>query len=1230
MNLLKSQNRIVELMERFVNQVKKFTVISRTDINKVAETIMIPLFAEIYGYKNLENLNYTKRTNYEGIDLGDETARVAFQITSTSGSEKIKDTLEKFVDEKYKLYEKYDRLIIYILTEKKKNQGSGHKEIIQGKFQFDKDKDIIDYQDLLKEISNLQIDKVRKIESILEANFGETRTAPEREVADKVQQIINENIKLFVGRSEEIKTLDKFLNKNSNGTRIVIGGAGFGKTSLLANWIQLQENKKYFIAYHFFSQRYDITRSVKNAYRHLLQQLYTYYDELIYQQLPNDEQQLRETLYYLLRENGARKDKPLVIVLDSLDEAANPFEPPFPTPLPENVFVIVSARAEEGEKPEYLSSWIDNGEPISLNRLPKEAIADWLKQAGEGELAIFADDIQFVKQLDEITQGFPLYLHFLVQELIQAQQLGQDVQTILQHSPKGFKDYVQKQFKQLAQVEEIRGHKEVRELFALLSVGLGAFSQDDILALTNLNEWDLVALPWQVTRWFSIQIGFYSFTHPLLANEFQGVLKSQISLVKANLIQYCSNWQENQSRYALRHYAEHLRDQKRWEDLYAIARNKTFASCQQKKLPDEPDLPLTTIQTALLGAAKEDKAGKMAEFLLLHAQQLIDTKSIESPLDALQTGSLTRALTLADMYEMNSCILWYLLIIWDLKEKNREEEARKTLVQLQNKNNLHHLSDWAGEYAAYLLIYACEISQAAICVLQNQILDYRSQLTLCKNLIERDYLKTALNVAQSIDIKLDQKIALGEVAIAFAKVGDITTALSIIDDFQNQWEVWLGKIAIGISLVGEFDKSLEIAQQLDTVERSKTLGVIANILAIEGNQRSESIFNRAIQTALEITNKRQQIRTIWEICHSNAKNINKNAARVALDKALYVTQEIKYQTKLELEYEIGEIAAVISLTGDYSKALELINSIENINVNSSALVKIVKAVAKDGNFPLALKIATEITDDVEKARALGKIVKAMARAGDFNTALDTLQQIRNLAEYTWIIVDIAVIVAETGDFTKALEVIDKIPSVDYTLNYTFKLRALGRIAIKAGSTGHKEYAIYIFKESLTMKNTIENNWEWQLNLGKISQSMALKSGVLNSSIFPTIESKLIITEEDFIPALKKAHESNFDLALIEVAERMAMAKLGKEAVNTAIMISNNNNFFLPRIAFILSQTGDKDNFKRLLIPCSYYMYAAYQMSVYLKNLYPEQVEAIFQGICRVNQKLVHRNSRLFF
>lgn len=244
---------------------------TRTDINKVAETLLIPLFSEVYSYTHLQNLNDTEGSNYPGIDLGDERARVAFQITSTSNSEKIKNTLRKFV--KYKLYEKYDRLIIYILTEKQQSySGSGYDEIIQNNFTFDKDKDIWDYRDLLKAVANLQIDQVCRIEAILEANFGEGRRLTEWEVVDKVEQTISEYTQLFVGREEERHKLDIFLQENSSGLFLVKAPAGFGKTALLANCVKEWRNKDCDIACHFFTER---TRSVASAYRNLIQQLDT-------------------------------------------------------------------------------------------------------------------------------------------------------------------------------------------------------------------------------------------------------------------------------------------------------------------------------------------------------------------------------------------------------------------------------------------------------------------------------------------------------------------------------------------------------------------------------------------------------------------------------------------------------------------------------------------------------------------------------------------------------------------------------------------------------------------------------------------------------------------------------------------------------------------------------------------------------------------------------------------
>ncbi|WP_445310735.1 SMEK domain-containing protein, partial [Microcoleus vaginatus] len=783
----------------------------KTDINKLAQTILIPLLAEVYGYQNLKDLDFTEGSNYPSVDLGDETARVAFQITSTRGIEKVKHTLTEFVE--HKLYEKYDRIIIYIITDRQKDYSDTEiNKIIQGKLSFDVKNDIWDYRNILGEVAKFQIEKAREVEKLLEANFGEERKEPDWEVVDKVEQIINEATELFVGGSEKLQKLDNFLADNSRGVMLVTAGAGFGKTSLLANWVDRErQGNRCFIAYHFFSQQYDKTRYIKSAYWNLLRQIYIYY-ELYHEQLPNEREELRNRLYNILKERGARQDKPLVIVIDALDEidaAAMPFSLPFLTPLPQNVFVIVSARAEPEEEPKYLENWTEKSQNLHLKYLPREAIADWLRETGDGELAVFAEDTNFVTQLDEITQGFPLYLSYLIDELSHAVKQGIDLHSILARTPKGFSLYVKQQFQQLANVAQIRQQPEVKELFALLSVALGVLSEDDIKELTNLDEWGLPALPWQATRWFSVQKGFYSFAHPLLAQEFQSLLGRQAQQARDKLIEYCARWQERSIPYALRHYAEHLRDVKHWEELYAIARNEDFYSHSIKQFPDEPDLPLKTVQTALLAAAEEDKAGEMAEFMLLHARQLLQTTAQDSPLDALRKGSLERAWRLTDLYEIERRILWYLLLAWELKDTGSFEEAEETLKRLQQQelprlSTTHPDIEWQSEYATYLLAYVFEVSENICTSLEQKLLDDRYRCILCANLSERGNFAAALKTVHGVSSQILWQVrTLLNIAKAQVHKGEIessatfTNTIEIVNTFvlTSWWEILTGNIA---------------------------------------------------------------------------------------------------------------------------------------------------------------------------------------------------------------------------------------------------------------------------------------------------------------------------------------------------------------------------------------------------------------------------------------------------
>ena len=354
--------------------------------------------------------------------------------------------------------------------------------------------------------------------------------------------------------------------------------------------------------------------------------------------------------------------------------------------------------------------------------LPREAIALWLQQTGNGELISYAQDRDFVDELERTTSGFPLYLRFLMQELLKAQQEGSDVRSLLEQSPAEFGNYVQTQVQQLARQEEVRGRREIQTLLALLSVALGSLSESDLDILTGLTTWELVALPWQLTRWLSIQSNLYSFAHPLLAQEFQKALKGEAKKAQGQLLEYCEQWKEHHSAYALRHFPEHLFREESYEQLYELARDHAFLQAQAEAFTNEAEEPLLTLQRAIRGAILQDDAVRMTEFCLVHAQLVTKIRQ-ESPLDALREGNLERAWKLANLHEIEYCILWYLLLMWELDQQNRLKDAQQTLKQLQKQKLAQLTSHWQQSFVFYLLPYVLKVDRDAFTTLYRQILD---------------------------------------------------------------------------------------------------------------------------------------------------------------------------------------------------------------------------------------------------------------------------------------------------------------------------------------------------------------------------------------------------------------------------------------------------------------------------------------------------------------------------
>lgn len=128
----------------------RYELISKNKLNFTSDNIILENFLRdllnlVYNC-NLENLNQLKN-NFPGVDLGDESKKLAIQITSTPTSKKINSTLRIFIDNEE--YLNFNILKVFVLTQKQNSYSISYDN---SQFIFDKNRDIIDFDDLYRDI----------------------------------------------------------------------------------------------------------------------------------------------------------------------------------------------------------------------------------------------------------------------------------------------------------------------------------------------------------------------------------------------------------------------------------------------------------------------------------------------------------------------------------------------------------------------------------------------------------------------------------------------------------------------------------------------------------------------------------------------------------------------------------------------------------------------------------------------------------------------------------------------------------------------------------------------------------------------------------------------------------------------------------------------------------------------------------------------------------------------
>jgi hypothetical protein len=172
MRQLKLLLNISELLSRFKFQVGILNASSLLDINIIAEDFFIPILNEIFDC-DLKNANLIAK-NYPAVDLIDEINKITIQITATSSSKKVRETLEKIVTNNF--HEKYNKIFILIITTKQAEYNSSMlSSATQGKFQFTNE-NVIDIEGLFSKIKSLSLEKIKLIENYLKCQYTDIET----------------------------------------------------------------------------------------------------------------------------------------------------------------------------------------------------------------------------------------------------------------------------------------------------------------------------------------------------------------------------------------------------------------------------------------------------------------------------------------------------------------------------------------------------------------------------------------------------------------------------------------------------------------------------------------------------------------------------------------------------------------------------------------------------------------------------------------------------------------------------------------------------------------------------------------------------------------------------------------------------------------------------------------------------------------------------------------------
>ncbi|MUT66851.1 AAA family ATPase [Paenibacillus sp. NEAU-GSW1] len=427
-------------------------------------------------------------------------------------------------------------------------------------------------------------------------------------VTEEFKERIDQLTETFKGRKAEIDSLLSYLANKTAGYVAIVGNPGFGKSAILARATQLADPEQYYIVKYF------IRRGTQSKISYLLDYLHAALERICPLSWPaavSIEEKQEQLHKRLLHVSEQLKEKKLAIFIDGLDELdglGGLLTSAYP-----NVIVVYASRYTAEFQKFYSLLPIEHKWKEEIGGLNQEDIRALLYEVTNK----YEIRQQYIDTIAVKSAGNPLFLKLLCDAVSSGHLKLNQIDSL----PQKIEDFYQDILDRIGMKEHGAAILDALYVIAAANDNLSPTHMERILGMDTVLSATVFNVLQEILTEHAERKYYYQLFHESLRDFLKQYRPQKLVWAQLQLVNYCANWdafeayEEELLRYPLLHYSTHLLQLNKKSDLYEIATNRQYIN-KQIQVTKRYDHSFQLLRQALQ-ATMEDEGREIAKAIRL-------------------------------------------------------------------------------------------------------------------------------------------------------------------------------------------------------------------------------------------------------------------------------------------------------------------------------------------------------------------------------------------------------------------------------------------------------------------------------------------------------------------------------------------------------------------------------------------------------------------------------------